>query len=117
MMAKDINWHGSSFKDLLTFPQESRRAAGFELDKVQHGREPTDWKPVNNWGSGVIEIRLHSEDGEFRVVYIAKFAEAIHVLHCFQKKSQKTNLKDIAIIKSRYRAALDERRTRHDTYH
>lgn len=63
MYAKDINWRGSTLDDLITFPQAIRRIAGFELHKVQHGREPTDWKPINEWGMGVIEIRLHGEDG------------------------------------------------------
>jgi hypothetical protein len=57
MYAKDINWRGSALDDLVTFPQAIRRIAGFELHKVQHGREPTDWKPINEWGMGVIEIR------------------------------------------------------------
>lgn len=108
MHAKDINWRGSSLDDLVAFPQSVRRAAGFELHKVQFGREPTDWKPINEWGAGVIEIRLHGEDGQFRVVYIARFSDAICVLHCFQKKTQKTSLRDIAVIKARYKAALDE---------
>jgi phage-related protein len=88
-VCKDINWRGSTLDDLITFPQAIRRIAGFELHKVQHGREPTDWKPINEWGMGVIEIRLHGEDGEYRVVYVARFSDVVCVLHCFQKKTQK----------------------------
>lgn len=108
MYAKDINWRGSTLDDLITFPQAIRRIAGFELHKVQHGREPTDWKPINEWGMGVIEIRLRGEDGEYRVVYVARFSDVVCVLHCFQKKTQKTSQWDIAIIKARYKAARDE---------
>ena len=100
MYAKDINWRGSTLDDLITFPQAIRRIAGFELHKVQHGREPTDWKPINEWGMGVIEIRLHGE--------VARFSDVVCVLHCFQKKTQKTSQRDIAIIKARYKAARDE---------
>lgn len=114
MIAKDIHWHGSSLSDLCSFPAEARREAGFQLDKVQHGYEPSDWKYVSGWGSGTIEIRLHGNDAEFRVVYVAKFADAIHVLHCFVKKTQQTSQRDIAIIKARYKTAADERRVSND---
>ncbi len=59
-------------------------------------------------GSGVREIRVWSDDGAFRVIYVAKFARAIYVLHCFQKKSQKTNLLDITLAQKRYREILRE---------
>lgn len=97
---KDIDWRGSSYRDLLAFPAAARRTAGFELGRVQNGELPTDYKPVNEWGSGVIEIRLEEETNEFRVVYVAKFEEAIYVLHSFQKKSQKTSKEDKAVIKA-----------------
>ncbi|WP_437887535.1 type II toxin-antitoxin system RelE/ParE family toxin [Phytobacter sp. V91] len=114
MIAKDINWHGSSLNDLTAFPKDVRRDAGFQLDKIQHGREPADWKYINGCGVGTIEIRLHGDNGEFRVAYVAKFADAIHVLHCFHKKTQKIPMKDIAIIKARYKAAVDEGKIRND---
>lgn len=62
MATKQIEWMGSSLEDLIAFPVDVRREAGFELDKVQNGKEPSDWKSINDWGSGVIEIRLHGED-------------------------------------------------------
>ena len=88
MEEKDLRWRGSSYKDLLSFPDESRRDAGYQLGFVQLGFEPSDWKPMSSIGQGVKEIRIHVE-GEFRVLYIAKYEEAIYVLHAFQKKSQK----------------------------
>ena len=67
---------------------------------VQVGSEPADWKPMNDIGSGVKEIRTH-EGNEYRTIYIAKFNEAIYVLHSFIKKTRKTSLKDIRIAKER----------------
>ncbi|WP_426617157.1 type II toxin-antitoxin system RelE/ParE family toxin [Raoultella sp. R2A007] len=72
--------------------------------------QPTDYKPVSTWGIGVIEIRLTGEDGEYRVVYVAKFDEAIYVLHAFDKKTQQTSPRDVNIFKARYKAVLAERR-------
>lgn len=99
---KPIEFLGSSKKDLRTFPQEVRREAGFRLDKVQHGMEPDDWKPMQSIGRGVTEIRISDQAGAFRVLYVAKFADAIYVLHCFQKKSQQTSQRDIDLARTRY---------------
>jgi phage-related protein len=64
---------------------------------VQEGLEPDDWKPMNGIGPGVSEIRIRERDGAFRVIYVAKLEDAIYVLHCFQKKTQKTSSDDIAL--------------------
>lgn len=80
----------------------------YQLGFVQLGFEPEDWKPMSTIGPGVREIRIHV-DGEFRVIYIAKFEEAIYVLHAFQKKTQKTSKKDIDIAKTRLRELERER--------
>lgn len=88
-MEKDIDWRGSSLEDLKGFTDDAKRTAGFELNKVQNGHEPTDWKPISDWGAGVAEIRIRDIDGIYRVVYVAKFEEKIYVLHCFQKKNTK----------------------------
>jgi phage-related protein len=85
---KPLKFVGSSLEDLKNFPDEARRAAGFELDAIQRGLAPSDWKPMKSVGTGVYEIRLHIL-GEWRIIYAAKFREAIYVLHSFQKKSQK----------------------------
>lgn len=110
MGEKEIRWVGSSYADLLSFPVGARRAAGFELGKVQAGLDPTDWKPFNEVGAGTREIRLRDSSGIFRVMYVAKFEEAIYVLHCFQKKTQATNAQDKAIAAARYRAVSDSRK-------
>jgi phage-related protein len=102
MKMKQLKFVGSSLDDLRNFPDEARRAAGFELHAVQSGLEPSDWKPMQLVGSGVKEIRIHLL-GEWRVIYIAKLHEAVYVLHAFQKKTRKTSRQDIDLARQRYR--------------
>lgn len=99
---KPLYFVGSSKDDLRNFPDEVRRAAGFELHAVQNELEPTDWKPMNIIGPGVKEIRIHIF-GEWRVIYVAKFQDAVYVLHAFNKKKRKTSKKDIDLARMRYR--------------
>jgi len=103
---KEIRWVGSSYDDLLAFPEDARREAGFQLGKVQAGLDPTDWKPFDQVGVGAREIRIREASGAYRVIYVAKFEEAIYVLHCFQKKTQATSKLDKAIAQARYRAVV-----------
>ena len=98
---KPLEFVGSSLDDLRDFPAEARRAAGFELGFVQRGLEPSDWKPMKEIGAGVREIRVHVL-GEWRVLYVAKFTEAVYVLHAFQKKTRKTRREDIQLARERY---------------
>ena len=105
---KPIYWVGSSLKDLLVLPDEVKREAGYQLHRVQNGLEPENWKPFQEVGSGVKEIRIYDQGGAFRVMYVAKFAEKIYVLHAFQKKTQKTNQDDINIAKTRYKSIVNE---------
>jgi phage-related protein len=85
---KPLNFIGSSLDDLRNFPEEARKEAGFELYAVQRGFEPSDWKPMPSIGRGVKEIRIHVL-GEWRVIYVAKFEDAVHVLHSFQRRPRK----------------------------
>jgi len=94
--------------DLRAFPFAARREAGHQLDQVQNGHEPDDWKPISTVGQGVKEIRIRDATGAFRVLYIAKFADAVYVLHCFQKKTEKTNKADVDLASKRYRDLLKE---------
>ncbi|WP_191555617.1 type II toxin-antitoxin system RelE/ParE family toxin [Brevundimonas aurantiaca] len=105
---KSIAFRGGALADLRAFPDTARREAGFQLDQVQNGREPSDWKPMTTIGPGVREIRIREASGAFRVIYVAKFAEAVFVLHCFQKKTQKTSREDIALATRRYADLLKE---------
>ena len=109
-MDKEIRWVGSAYDDLLDFPVDARRQAGFQLGKVQAGLEPEDWKPFDEVGSGSREIRIRQADGSFRVLYVAKFEEAVYVLHCFQKKTQTTSQQDKHIAATRYRAIVSARK-------
>src|SRR6185295_14883596 len=100
---KPVVFHGSSLDDLRAFPAAARREAGYQIDRLQHGREPDDWKPMSSIGPGIREIRIREDDGAFRVIYVANLSDAIHVLHCFRKKTQKTGRPDIELAARRYR--------------
>jgi phage-related protein len=103
---KEIRWLGSAYDDLLKFPDGIRREAGLQLGKVQAGLDPDNWKPFDDVGQGTREIRIRDAAGIFRVIYVAKFEEAIYVLHCFQKKTGVTAKGDMEIAKARYRTIV-----------
>lgn len=105
---KPVEFRGSSLDDLRAFPLAIRRAAGHQLDQVQNGQEPDDWKPMSTVGQGVKEIRIRDSTGSFRVLYVARFADAVYVLHCFQKKTEKTSKSDMDLASKRYRDLLKE---------
>jgi phage-related protein len=105
---KPVEFLGNSLLDLRAFPLSARRDAGYQLDRVQNGQEPDDWKPMNTIGSGVKEIRIRDATGAFRVIYAAKFTDAIYVIHCFQKKTEKTSKADLDLATKRYRNLLQE---------
>ena len=105
---KPVEFRGNSLDDLRAFPVDARRAAGHQIDRVQRGQEPDDWKPLSSVGRGVQEIRIWDEAGTFRVVYVARFADAVYVLHCFQKKTDKTSKADLDLAGKRYRELLKE---------
>jgi len=105
---KPVEFRGSSLDDLRAFPLAARREAGHQLDQVQNGHEPDDWKPMNSVGQGVKEIRIRDAAGAFRIVYIAKLADVVYVLHCFQKKTEKTAKSDVDLAAKRYRELLKE---------
>ncbi len=108
MLIKTLRWLGDSKRRIREFPGEARQRAGFELWEVQQGNEPSDWKPMPSVGQGVNEIRVHTE-GEHRVLYVAKFEEAVYILHAFAKKTQRTPKQDLEIAGDRYRALVRER--------
>jgi phage-related protein len=104
---KRIVWHGDSLERIRSFPDDARQDAGYELERVQRNLEPRDWTPMKAAGAGVIEIRVHA-GGEYRVFYVAKFKDAVHVLHAFVIKTQKTRRAEIELAAKRYRMALEE---------
>ncbi|MBB1248273.1 type II toxin-antitoxin system RelE/ParE family toxin [Rhizobium sp. G21] len=103
-MRKRIVWMGLSFDDIREFPAAARRQAGHDLNLIQAGLPPMDWKAFSTVGPGAYEIRIKSDDNQYRVFYVAKFEEAIYVLHCFVKKSRKTAAFDVEIGQQRYKA-------------
>ena len=108
---KPLVWVGSSRRDLRALPETVRLRAGYELSRVQEGLEATDWKPMPEAGEGVREIRVRVQ-GEHRILYVAKFEEAVYVLHVFQKKTRKTPWPDMVTTRLRYREVLRRRGTR-----
>ena len=103
---KPVEFLGDSLAALVRFPRGARRAAGFQLDKVQRGLDPDDWKPLKTVGAGVNEIRVRDGAGAFCVLYIARLANAVYVLHCFKKQSRQTSAGDIELARSRYRQLM-----------
>jgi phage-related protein len=104
-----VEFRGSSLDDLRAFPAAARREAGYQLDRVQQGRDPRDWKPMRTVGAGVREMRIREEAGAFRVIYVATFAASVYVRHCFQKKTQKTGKADLDLAARRYRDLMKEK--------
>jgi len=95
---------GSSWEDLKAFPADARREAGYQLDKLQRGDDPDDWKPMRSVGQSVREIRIHEESVAFRVIYLAAKPEGVYVLHCFRKQTQKTSQRDLRLAVQRFAA-------------
>ena len=91
---KGIKFLGTSLKAVREFPALAKREAGYQLDRVQHGLDPMDWKPMKSVGQGVREIRIQHE-GQYRVIYVASFEEKVYVLHAFQKETPKTSKQDL----------------------
>jgi phage-related protein len=93
---------GDSLICLREFPEDARHDAGYQLDKVQRGEQPDDFKPMPSIGKGVEEIRVRDDTGVYRVVYTARLADAVYVLHAFQKKTQATAKRDIELANKRF---------------
>ncbi|MEW8197454.1 MAG: type II toxin-antitoxin system RelE/ParE family toxin [Candidatus Thiodiazotropha endolucinida] len=107
MERKPIAFEGDSLEQIRDFSDNVKDDVGFQLDKVQRGEDPDDWKPMASIGKGVKEIRVKDTTGAYRVIYIAKLEGAIHVLHAFQKKTQKTRKADIDLVKKRLKKLKD----------
>jgi phage-related protein len=107
---KPVIFLGDSLKALRDLPPDVRQDAGFQLDKVQNGKQPDDFKPMPSIGPGVEEIRIFDPSGAYRVIYLARLAEAVFVLHVFQKKTQATSLRDVALAKARFAQLMKDRK-------
>ena len=109
---KLVGFVGDSLQAIRNFPTAARSKAGYQLERVQRGLDPRDWKPMRAIGAGVREIRVRDQSGAFRVVYLAALGDAIYVLHAFQKKTQKTARSDIELAARRFRQVT--RSTQHE---
>jgi phage-related protein len=107
---KPIAFLGGSLDDLRGFPPDARREAGYQLDRVQRGLDPDDWKPMPSIGAGVREIQVRERAGAFRVIYVATFEDAVYVLHAFQKKTRQTAKRDVDLAASRLREQMTRMR-------
>jgi phage-related protein len=92
------------------FPDDARRDAGFQIDRLQRGLQPDDFKPMPSVGKGVEELRIWSDTGTYRVIYVARLADAVYVLHAFQKTAEKAPKKEIDIAAKRLRDLLKDRK-------
>jgi phage-related protein len=101
-----VSFLGDSLDALRAFPASARRAAGFQIDRVQRGLDPDDWKPMQTVGVGVREIPLRDAAGAFRVMYIATLADAVYVLHAFQKKTAATSKRDLELARTRFKELM-----------
>ena len=103
---KPLSFLGSSLDDVRAFPETARREVGHQLDRVQRGLDPGDWKPMQSAGSGVREVRIRDQAGAFRVIYVANRSEAVYVLHAFQKKTRATSKRDLDLAAARLKEVI-----------
>lgn len=103
---KPVRFLGDSRKALRGFPNDARREAGHQLDRVQMGLPADDFKPMPSIGKGVEEIRVWEASGTYRVVYTARLADTVYVLHAFQKKTRATSSRDIEIARERFQQLM-----------
>jgi phage-related protein len=103
---KPVTFLGDSLEAIRAFPDGARREAGHQIDRVQRGLDPNDWKPMKSIAAGVREIRVRDKAGAFRVIYLAALADAVYVLHAFQKKSRGTPRRDIGLAAERFKQLM-----------
>lgn len=103
-LMNQVIWMGSSREDLKAFPREARREIGYQVEHVQQGVDPDDWKPMSTVGLGVREIRVRESSRIFRCIYLATRPEGIYVLHCFQRKTRKTSQRDLDLAEKRFKS-------------
>ena len=106
---KPVSFLGNSVDELRAFPDGARREAGFQIDRLQRGLDPYDWKPMKSIGAGVREIRVKEASGAFRLIYVATLSEAIYILHAFQKKTSATARRDLSLAANRFRELMREK--------
>lgn len=106
---KPVRFIGDSLKRLRDFPKDARQDAGYQIDRVQRGDQPVDFKPMPSIGRGVEEICIRDQSGSYRVIYTARLRDAVYVLHAFQKRTQATSKSDIALARRRFEHLTQEK--------
>jgi phage-related protein len=101
---KELEFLGDSLDQIRSFPSDAKQDIGYQLDRVQNGNQPDDWKPMSSIGVGVQEIRVKDSAGIYRVIYLAKLKDVVYVLHAFKKKTQKTSSRDLKLASKRLRS-------------
>jgi phage-related protein len=106
---KTLEWIASSYKDLMALPPDVRRRFGYALSLAQMGDQDDAANMLKGFGgAGMLEVVEDDAGGTYRAVYTVKYAEAVFVLHCFQKKSKRgiaTPKSDMDIIRARLKVA------------
>jgi phage-related protein len=110
-----IAWEGDSLGVMRRFPDEVKQNLGHQLRLLQRGERPTDYRPVATIGPGVFELRDQDERAWYRVIYLSRVRDVIHILHCFEKKSREIPQKDVQLAQQCLKAvrALIEEQRRH----
>jgi phage-related protein len=99
-----IAWEGDSKEVISSFPDMAKYNLGFDLRLLQQGQQPTDYRPMTSIGPGVFELRDQDERAWYRVIYLSRVRGVIHVLHCFEKRSSETPMKEINTARQRLKA-------------
>jgi phage-related protein len=108
---KPVRFVGNALAELRAFPQAARHDTGYQLHRVQCGDKPADFKPMPGIGPGVEELRMRDASGAYRVIYTARVADAVYVLHCFHKKTQRTARADLELARQRFAQMMRTRQT------
>src|SRR2546425_5293172 len=90
-----VAWEGDSKEVISSFPDAAKQNLGFQLRLLQQGQQPTDYRAMSSVGPGVFELRDQDERAWYRVIYLSRVRDVIHVLHCFEKRSRETPRKEI----------------------
>ena len=101
---REVRFVGSSLDDLRALPKPARQDMGRQLDRVQRGLDPNDWKPMSSVGPGVREIRVRDDTNICRSIYVTNLDDAVYVLHVFTKRTRRTPTRDIRLTRSRLKA-------------
>ncbi|MSO98889.1 MAG: addiction module toxin RelE [Rhodospirillaceae bacterium] len=108
-IVKPLEWVGRSQDDLREFPAAVKRDIGFALYFAQMGDKHPSAKPLKGFGgAGVLEVVEDFDGSTYRAVYTVRFADAIYVLHVFQKKAKKgiaTPRQELELIRKRLHLA------------